>query len=179
MRIISGIWRSRKLSVPSGLKTRPTADRTRETIFSMLNSRLGSFEDIVILDLFAGVGAFALEALSRGASQAFIVERDQAARKAITDNIKLLGANARLAGADATALPLAPVSADLIFLDPPYQSGDFTPALASASRQGWIAPSAWIVVETALDEEVSVLGFTIAAERKVGKTMVHLLRPEP
>ena len=98
MRIIAGAWRSRPLEAPAGAETRPTADRTRETLFSMLTSRLGSFEGLTVLDLFAGSGALALEALSRGAEQAFLVERAPAARKAIEANIRKLGANARLLG---------------------------------------------------------------------------------
>ena len=72
LRIISGQWRGRRLLAPEGDTTRPTADRTRETLFSMLASRLGSFEDLAVADLFAGSGALGLEALSRGA-----VIRDQ------------------------------------------------------------------------------------------------------
>ena len=68
MRIISGTWRSRPLIAPKGDTTRPTADRTRETLFSMLTSRLGSFEGLQVLDLFSGSGALGLEALSRGAA---------------------------------------------------------------------------------------------------------------
>ena len=80
MRLIAGKWRSRLLETPAGLATRPTADRARETLFSMLLSRLGSFEGLTVLDLYAGSGALALEALSRGAAQAFLVERAPAAR---------------------------------------------------------------------------------------------------
>ena len=69
MRIIAGDWRGRKLTAPAGDTTRPTADRTRETLFSMLVSRLGSFEGLSVADLFAGSGALGLEALSRGAAR--------------------------------------------------------------------------------------------------------------
>jgi len=68
MRIIAGEWRGRRLQAPPGVETRPTADRVRETLFSMLASRLGSFESLRVADLFAGSGALGLEALSRGAS---------------------------------------------------------------------------------------------------------------
>ena len=74
MRIIAGEWRGRKLQAPAGDATRPTADRTRETLFSMLLSRLGSFEGLVVADLFAGSGALGLEALSRGAASCLFVE---------------------------------------------------------------------------------------------------------
>ena len=83
MRIIAGDWRGRKLTAPAGDTTRPTADRTRETLFSMLVSRLGSFEGLSVADLFAGSGALGLEALSRGAARCTFVEQDAAALKAL------------------------------------------------------------------------------------------------
>jgi len=177
VRIIAGAWRSRPLESPPGDGTRPTADRARETLFSMLQSRLGSFEGLTVLDLFAGSGALALEALSRGAAQAFLVEKAPAARKAIEANIRKLGANARLVGHDATALPRASAQADLIFLDPPYGSGLAAGALAWALAAGWVAPHAWVSVETARDEVVEVPGFTAETVRGVGKASLTLLRP--
>lgn len=176
MRIVAGAWRSRPLASPPGDSTRPTADRARETLFSMLQSRLGSFEGLTVLDLFAGSGALALESLSRGAAQAFLVEKAPAARKAIEANIGKLGANARLVGHDATALPRASAAADLIFLDPPYGSGLFVGALASALAGGWVAPHAWVSVETARDETVDVPGFSLESVRGVGKASLTLLR---
>jgi Conserved hypothetical protein 95 len=92
MRIISGTWRSRPLVAPKGDTTRPTADRTRETLFSMLTSRLGTFEGLQVLDLFAGAGALGLEALSRGAAHCTFVEQDRAALDALEANIAKLGA---------------------------------------------------------------------------------------
>ena len=92
MRIISGTWRSRPLIAPKGDTTRPTADRTRETLFSMLTSRLGSFEGLQVLDLFSGSGALGLEALSRGAAHCVFVEQDKATLDALESNISKLGA---------------------------------------------------------------------------------------
>ena len=178
MRIIAGAWRSRPLEAPAGAETRPTADRTRETLFSMLTSRLGSFEGLTVLDLFAGSGALALEALSRGAEQAFLVERAPAARKVIEANIRKLGANARLLAHDAAAPPPAKGPADLIFLDPPYGEGLWAPALASARTMGWIALHTWVSIETARDEVVEPAGFTLDATRPVGKAQLHLLRAD-
>lgn len=177
MRIIAGAWRSRPLVAPAGAATRPTADRVRETLFSMLQSRLGSFEGLVVLDLFAGSGALALEALSRGAEVAFLVESDPSARAAIRANIAALGAAATLVGQDATALPAAPRPADLLFLDPPYGAGLAAPALASAAARGWLTPAAWIAVETARGEALEVPGFVADTVRPVAKAALHLLRP--
>jgi 16S rRNA (guanine966-N2)-methyltransferase len=95
LRIIAGEWRGRKLAAPEGDITRPTADRTRETLFSMLVSRLGSFEDLRIADLFAGSGALGLEALSRGAAHCLVVEQDAGAIRAIRANIANLKAQDR------------------------------------------------------------------------------------
>ncbi|MFN3510301.1 MAG: RsmD family RNA methyltransferase, partial [Tsuneonella troitsensis] len=83
MRVIAGDWRGRKLVAPKGEATRPTADRTRETLFSMLTSRLGSFDGLNVVDLFAGSGALGFEALSRGAASCLFVEHDRAALDAI------------------------------------------------------------------------------------------------
>ncbi len=176
MRIISGQWRSRPLVAPPGDGTRPTADRARETLFSMLASRLGSFEGLTVLDLFAGSGALALEALSRGAAQAFLVERAPDARRAIEANVAKLGANARLLGHDATALPRAQAPADLIFMDPPYGERLAEKALASALAAGWVAPHAWISVETGRDEPVEAPGYTVDTRRPTGKACLTLLR---
>ncbi len=179
MRIISGRWRSRPLVSPPTQETRPTADRARETLFSMLTSRLGSFEGLTVLDLFAGSGALALEALSRGATEAYLAERSPDARKAIGANIAKLGANARLVAHDATALPRATSAADVIFLDPPYGAGLAGPALASAVAMGWVAPHSWLSLETGKDEPVDFPGFDLESSRNVGKAVLHLLRVNP
>src|SRR3546814_13983274 len=86
MRIIAGQWRGRSIDAPKGDTTRPTADRTREALFSMLTSRLGSFEGLAVADLFAGSGALGLEALSRGAASCIFVEQDRAALDALHAN---------------------------------------------------------------------------------------------
>ncbi len=176
MRIIAGRWRSRTLVTAAGDTTRPTADRTRETLFSMLTSRLGDFADLTVLDLFAGSGALAFEALSRGAARAFLAESDPQARAAIAANSKALGADARLIGHDATRLPAASAVADVVFLDPPYGQGLVAAALKSASAGGWIAPHSWISIELGRQEAFNAEGFTLMADRVVGKARLLLLR---
>ena len=125
LRVIAGTWRGRKLQAPLGDTTRPTSDRTRETLFSMLTSRLGSFEDLTVADLFAGSGALGLEALSRGAASAVFVEQDPAAIRALRANIAALQAQTRCDVRAASVLGLGPVKAplDVVMLDPPYGSG--------------------------------------------------------
>src|SRR3954451_19155353 len=125
MRIIAGEWRGRSIEAPPGLATRPTADRVRETLFSMLTSRLGSFEDLRVADLFAGSGALGLEALSRGAASATFVECEPKAVAAIRRNADKLGAPAEILTGSAFALPRSEPF-DLIFADPPYAPGSGT-----------------------------------------------------
>jgi 16S rRNA (guanine(966)-N(2))-methyltransferase RsmD len=121
LRIIAGIWRGRKLQAPAGETTRPTADRTRETLFSMLTSRLGSFDELTVADLFAGSGALGLEALSRGAAKAVFVEQDAPAIRALRANIAALHAQAQcdVRAASVLALGPAPAPLDAVMLDPP------------------------------------------------------------
>ena len=177
MRIIAGDWRGRKLVAPKGDATRPTGDRTRETLFSMLTSRLGSFDDLRVADLFAGSGALGLEALSRGAAQCLFVEQDRAALDAIRANIDALDARTRVRVESGSVMSLRAASEpfDLILLDPPYRTGAGAVALDRLLRLGWIGPATWMAVETAKDETVELDGLTIDAERMVGKAKLTLL----
>ncbi|MCR2834561.1 16S rRNA (guanine(966)-N(2))-methyltransferase RsmD [Parerythrobacter lacustris] len=178
MRIIAGEWRGRRLVTPKGDATRPTADRTRETLFSMLVSRLGSFEGLRVADLFAGSGALGLEALSRGAAHCLFVEQDDAALKAIRANVETLQARARSDVRTGSVLALGPARGplDLLLLDPPYGTGAGQVALDKLLRLGWIGEAAWISLETAHDESVAVDGLMIETERKVGKAKLTLMR---
>src|SRR6476619_4298434 len=120
MRIIAGEWRGRPIEAPPGQTTRPTSDRARETLFSMLASRLGNFDGLHVADLYAGSGALGLEALSRGAASATFVESDANAAAAIRRNAEKLGAGARIRVIVASALSLPRSEPfDLIFADPP------------------------------------------------------------
>ena len=177
MRIIAGEWRGRKLVAPVGSATRPTGDRVRETLFSMLASRLGSFEQLRVADLFAGSGAFGLEALSRGAAFACFVENDARALAAIRTNIDALGASARTRVLGRSAESLPPEEPfDLIFADPPYQPGSGTAALNQALQPGWAADGAWIAIETERTEAVDPQGCAVEVERDVGRARLTLLR---
>ena len=178
MRIIAGNWRGRKIVAPKGETTRPTADRTRERLFSMLTSRLGDFEDLQILDLFSGSGALGLEALSRGAAHCTFVEQDPDAIKALEKNIETLGAAADVRIGSVLHLGQARKPYDLILMDPPYDSGAGAVALDKLGRHGWFSPSSWIAVETSRNEEVVVKGFNLDCVRDSGKARIHILRPE-
>jgi 16S rRNA (guanine966-N2)-methyltransferase len=178
MRIISGNWRGRPLVAPQGVTTMPTADRTRETLFSMLVSRLGSFDELRVADLFAGSGALGLEALSRGAASCLFVEQDAAAVRALRQNIANLRAAPQcdVRASSVLALGIAKEPLDLILLDPPYGTGAGSVALEKLNRLGWIGTATWISLETAFNEEPKIKGLDIVAERKVGKARITLLR---
>lgn len=178
MRIVAGRWRGRPLVAPAGAATRPTADRVREALFSMLASRLGSFEGLAVLDVFAGTGALGLEALSRGAARATFVETDRGALDALRANIAKLGAEATVLPQRAEGLGRANVAHHLAFLDPPYDQGLAGPTLTRLATQGWLAPHAWVSVETGRDMSIDVDGFAVDATRDHGKARLHLLRYE-
>jgi len=170
MRIIAGRWRGRPIAAPTGQATRPTADRTREALFSMLTSRLGSFEGLKVADVCAGTGALGLEALSRGAAHCTFVERDRAAVEALRANVAKLEAEAEVRPIAAESF--AGGAYDLVLIDPPYGTGLAQKILP---RIG-LAPGGWASVETARDEPVEVEGFTVEAERVHGKARITLLR---
>ena len=176
MRVIAGTWRGRTIIAPKGDATRPTADRTREALFSMLTSRLGNFEGLAVADLFAGSGALGIEALSRGAASCLFVEQDRPALDALRANLQSLGARADVRAASVLALGPAPAPLDLLLMDSPYGSGAGAVALDKLARLGWTGPASWISIETARDEKVEVAGFAIDAERVHGKARLTLLR---
>ena len=181
MRIIAGDWRGRPLVAPKGEETRPTADRTREALFSMLVSRLGSFEGLAVADLFAGSGALGMEALSRGAASCLFVEQDRAALDALKTNLAKLdaagaGRRADVRATSVMALGPAPAPLDLIMMDPPYGSGAGLVALDKLARLGWVSPATWISLETAKAEEIAPPGFMVDATRTHGKARLTLLR---
>ncbi|SOB87737.1 16S rRNA (guanine966-N2)-methyltransferase [Sphingomonas guangdongensis] len=177
MRIIAGEWRGRPLVAPAGAATRPTADRTREALFSILASRIGSFEGLAVGDFFAGSGALGLEALSRGAGSCLFVEQDRAAIDALRANVAKLGTRAADVRA-SSVLALGPARAplDVILMDPPYGSGAGNVALDKLARLGWTSPATWVSIETAKTEDVAVTGFAVDAERVYGKAKLTLLR---
>jgi 16S rRNA (guanine966-N2)-methyltransferase len=154
MRIVGGQYRGRTLATPRGDHIRPTSDRLRESLFNILVHAHGDpVTGARVLDLFAGTGALALEAMSRGAAFALFVDEGSEARALIRENVATLGLGGatRIFRRDATKLgaahPIEPFS--LIFLDPPYGRGLAGPALVSAREGGWLAREALIVIEEA------------------------------
>lgn len=168
-RIVGGQARGRRLTVPAR-GTRPTSDRVRESCFSSLESRWRedgrTWSEVRVLDLFAGSGALGLEAVSRGAQSAVLVDKSREAVRTITANIDVVGATGvAVVNADAMRLGAIParvagfLPADLVFVDPPYEvpSGDVVDALVRAFESGWIKRDATVVVERDARSVVSPL----------------------
>ena len=178
MRIIAGQWRGRPLVAPKGDLTRPTADRTRETLFSMLVSRLGTFEGLRVADLYAGSGALALEALSRGAARAVLIESDRAALDSIERNAARLCATGAVEVRAMSAARLPRQSPfDLIFADPPYAKGAGSAVTLAVAEANWLAPGGWLAIETAKGDAVDPPPtLAIGATRDVGRAHLTLLQ---
>jgi len=183
MRIVAGRNRGRRLLAPGGTIVRPTSERAREALFNILaHGRFAPtpvYQDARVLDVFAGTGAFGLEALSRGARFATFIESDPEARAALAANIEGLGeaGRTRILAADATAPPRPDGPYELAFLDPPYRSALASPALSALAKTGWLAPSALIVVEiSARGEFATPEGFTMIEERRYGAGRLIFLR---
>jgi 16S rRNA (guanine966-N2)-methyltransferase len=186
MRIVGGKLKGRLLVAPKGEGTRPTSDRVREALMSFIVDRLGSdLGGAVTLDLFAGSGALAFEALSRGASRAVLVEKDRAALQTIASNISALGVTDRVAvvGSDALAGGLKRIQAmgpfALLFCDPPYRIDQAKVArmLEALGRSGAIADGAALAWEHSAGGAVpEPAGFAQERTYRYGDTAVTLLR---
>lgn len=152
-RIIGGSAGGRRLETPKGDATRPTSDRVREALFSAIEAWCGSWQDLRVLDLYAGSGAIGLEALSRGAAAAMLVEQDRRTAALISSNARTLGLSATadvVAASVATHLARGASSPyDVVFLDPPYpmSSDEVGANLAALVEHGWLADDALVVVE--------------------------------
>ncbi|HEY0473798.1 MAG TPA: 16S rRNA (guanine(966)-N(2))-methyltransferase RsmD [Kribbella sp.] len=175
-RIVGGAAGGRRIAVPAGSGTRPTADRVREALFSSLEAEFGGFHGLAILDLYSGSGAIGLEGLSRGAARAVLVEADRKAAEVIAANIKAVG----LPGATLLTRPAEKVASgdnpagpfDLVFADPPYQleTSELQGVLTDLSEQGWLADDAVIVVERGKREPWEwPTGFAALRDRKYGE----------
>lgn len=160
MRVIAGSLRGRRLSVLKGRDIRPTPDRVREALFSILQSKLGTYQGLRVLDLFAGSGALAIEALSRGAANACLVEKNPDAIKVIHDNIEKcqLSGKTKVVNKEAfaTLQRLPPESFNLIFLDPPYGKNMALQAINAIDELGLLGNNGFICAETGSNEELPV-----------------------
>ena len=187
LRIVGGAFRGRKISAPSGQNTRPTTDRTRESLFNILAHKPEfDLEGARVIDLFAGSGALGLEAMSRGASFCLFVDTDASARGAIRDNVEALGlfGNTRIHRRPADSLGTKPAGVGprftLAFLDPPYRKDLITPCLQILSEGGWLAEGALLCAEHAAGETFRPPQDMVFEEtRSFGDTEISFLRVQP
>lgn len=171
-RIIAGRWGGRRLATPPGDGTRPTSDRVRESMFSSLSSLLGGFDGVRVLDLFAGSGALGLEAVSRGAEHADLVESNERAARTIQRNVADLEAPARVHKVTAQRFVAAPGGPwHLVFLDPPYAvTTDEVASIVAALRPS-LAEDAVVVVErSSRDPFTWPEGFDALRDKSYGET---------
>lgn len=184
MRIVGGEFRGRPLAAPPGLDIRPTADRTREALFNLLeHGRMAAAGSPVagasVLDAFCGTGALGLEALSRGADHVVFMDHSQAALAAARGNAAPLGIEDRMTflRADASRPPKPTRPAGLVFLDPPYGEALAGAAIVALDAAGWIDGDAVVAVETgSKDAFEAPSGFTLEDARVYGRAKVWLLR---
>lgn len=181
MRIIAGEARGRRLFAPEGRVTRPTSDRVRESLFGILTPRL---EESRVLDLFAGSGALAFEALSRGAECAVLCDRAEAAERAILRNASLTGCTEKVeylrCDWRAALRRLTGRRFDLVFLDPPYGEPDlYAQALAMLDQMELLEDDALVVLErTARETPRLPSGFQVCDTRRYGDTAIDFVRKE-
>ncbi|MGW6624348.1 16S rRNA (guanine(966)-N(2))-methyltransferase RsmD [Nocardia sp. NPDC055002] len=178
-RIVAGVAGGRRLKVPPA-GTRPTSDRVREALFSAIDARL-DLDGTLVLDLYAGSGALGLEALSRGAQRALLVESDRKAGEVVRANIAELGlpgAELRLGSVSSVLKQAAPRAYDVVFSDPPYDvsTDDVIADLTALANNGWLAPEALVVVErSSRSPEITwPAGYVALKTRKYGETRVEL-----
>ena len=182
MRIIAGNLRGKKLYAPTGLETRPTADRLREAIFNIIAPVVRNAE---VLDLFAGTGACALEALSRGATSAVMIDKARAALALLKRNIAACRLEQRATALrwdivqNLHCLSLRDISRpfNLVFADPPYNRNCIRPTLANLSRSSALAPEARVVIEHSPSESIpaDLQGYALIDQRRYGKSLVSFL----
>ena len=177
MRIITGIARGTKLQTLDGLETRPTAERVKEALFSMIQFEIDGKR---VLDLFAGSGQLGLEALSRGAEKATFVDDNRDAVEIVKQNAKKtkLFEKSVVLNADYKSFIRGNAGReryDIVFLDPPYASGLIDDAIERIERAGLAAPGAYIVCESDRSEPFTANGYTVKRHARYGKIYITLL----
>jgi 16S rRNA (guanine966-N2)-methyltransferase len=173
VRVIAGAYGGRTLKAPKGDATRPTSDRVREALFSILGDRV---QDARVLDLFAGSGALGLEALSRGAQSVTFVDDDRAAIAAIKANLAALKARAEVRQSDALRFLSGALQYDLIFLDPPYRLAERLAPPLSEALPAALAPGAVAVAESDRRAPLA-LELPLNDERRYGDTLIRIYGP--
>jgi 16S rRNA (guanine(966)-N(2))-methyltransferase RsmD len=181
MRVIAGSARGRRLEAPRGRLVRPTADRIKEALFSILGSRI-DLEGAAVLDLFAGSGALGIEALSRGAAQATFVEQEQAARRALTANLERCAFADRAQVVGQSVRPALARLAnegrrfDGVLMDPPYGQDLAAQAMGLLAGGALLSPGGWVVAEHHVDDALADAygNLRLTTRKRYGKTSVSL-----
>ncbi len=183
LRVVAGSARGRRLVAPAGDRVRPTMDVVKEAMFSALEAR-GMLRDATVLDLYAGSGALAIEALSRGAARAVLVEHDRHALSAVAMNLRTVGfvERARVVRSDVARFLAGPPPAeapfDLVCADPSYDTmgAEVTAMLDALTDPGWLAGGAIVTVERPIRHEiVTPAGLRTASERTFGDTLLAFI----
>lgn len=180
MRIIAGSLKGRKLAPFKGTGIRPTSDRLRESLFSILSNRV---QGAVVLDLFAGTGALGIEALSRGAQTACFIDNDPNALALVRRNIESCGLTEQVSVIkwnivkNLNCLRSFPARFDLVFMDPPYRQHAISPTLIHLCQSGRLRQKTCLVVEHSLSEQLPPIlpPLYLRDQRKYGKTLVSFL----
>lgn len=178
MRIVAGKYRGKKLFSPEGKDVRPTSERAREAIFNILNSRFDSeYGSLKIADIFAGTGAFGLEALSRGFNSVTFVDRDVSLVRKNTALFTKEQDKIKIIKADALNLPRVGTKFEMVFMDAPYNKGLTEDVLKQLIQKDWLADKSLCVIEVKCDEHPDIpADFEIIDERIYGLARVLFLR---
>ncbi len=179
MRIIAGAYKGRKLKTITGNGYRPAMSKVRESLFSLLEARGVVWQDCQILDLFAGSGSLAFEALSRGAQKAYFVEKDPKAAACISENVRSLGLNDKCHVITEDVLQYVgrrpPEPFSMVFIDPPYAQNFLALSLNKLLRRQWLSEDAFIVAEVEKHLKVNTEGFEgleLELDRHYGQTRI-------
>lgn len=177
MRVVTGIAKGRRLKAPEGLSTRPTTDNVKESVFNILQLDM---KDKRILDLFAGSGQMGIECLSRGAAEAVFVDRDRKAVRIIKENLETCGFSAKVLCADALSFLEHCDRFDLIFIDPPYDSGLYEKVLRTVNVVDILLDDGIIIVESRVGEELPELvpPYRKGRDYRYGNTKISLYHRE-
>lgn len=180
MRIVAGQYRGKKLWTPEGKEVRPTSERAREAIFNILNSHLGSdYSTVRLADIFAGTGAFGLEALSRGAASVTLVDKDTSLAAKNAKMFVKEQAKIKLIKADALNLPHLRDKFNMVFMDAPYAKGLTEEVLKQLLEKDWLEPNSLCIVEIKKDEHIDIpQKYELLDERVYGLARILFLDPK-
>ena len=177
MRVITGSARGRRLKTPENDAIRPTTDNVKEAVFNILQFDV---EGRRVLDLFAGTGQLGIEALSRGAASAVFVDRDRAAVQIVKENLKTCGLNGTLVNTDALSYLKGGGTFDLIFIDPPYDSGLYDEVLRTVNQVDKLSEGGIIIVEARRDTPLPDMDppYRMLREYRYGKVKIRTYTKE-